>query len=95
MLIVYRDKIQQISECSSLHSMQALKLLIMDCLTLSKVLGGCKWLVRYQKREGKTSLHFHLELNILEVLRPLTDTNLKHRGREHVGVAPGKLFAEV
>jgi len=42
----------------------------------------CKWLVRYQKREGKASLHFHLELNTLEVIRPLTDTNLEHKVRQ-------------
>ena len=58
--------------------MHAWTLLIMDCPTLSKVPGACKWLVRNQKLKGKGSLHFHLELNTLEVLRPLTDKNLKH-----------------
>ena len=47
-----------------------------------------KWLVRYKKREVKASLHFHLELNALEGLRPLTDTNLKHKGREQWVLCP-------
>jgi hypothetical protein len=93
-LIVYRVTIHnKWSKCLPPESVHAWTRLIMDCSTLSKVLGRLRMVWQTQTCVGEVSLHFHLELNTLGFLDVLTHKKVKNWVCLHVGAVPRKLFA--